>query len=164
MLVRNRPRRLSLENSGRTDEDGSGSPRAVIRSCLGGARRNAGRQPRRTDLPESRRRPVSENAMLAVLNRLEYAHVAAHEFRSTFATRGEECTDYPDGAREAALAHKSKSETTAAGRSSRSGELSCGIGATSSLSTTDITPVPSRILPKILGRPERPPQAIASPV
>ena len=32
----------------------------------------------------------------------------------TFATWAEECTDYPDGVREAALAHKYKSETTAA--------------------------------------------------
>jgi len=31
-----------------------------------------------------------------------------------FATWAEECTDYPDGVREAALAHKYKSETTAA--------------------------------------------------
>src|SRR5882724_10949007 len=35
-------------------------------------------------------------------------------FRLTFATWAEECTDYPDGVREAALAHKYKSETTAA--------------------------------------------------
>ena len=32
----------------------------------------------------------------------------------TFATWAEECSDYPDGVREAALAHKYKSETTAA--------------------------------------------------
>ena len=56
----------------------------------------------------------SENAMLAVLNRLGYNHVTVHGFRSTFATWAEECTDYPDGVREAALAHKYKSETTAA--------------------------------------------------
>jgi integrase len=56
----------------------------------------------------------SENAMLAVLNRLSYNHVTVHGFRSTFATWAEECTDYPDGVREAALAHKYKSETTAA--------------------------------------------------
>ncbi|HZR74559.1 tyrosine-type recombinase/integrase [Bradyrhizobium sp.] len=56
----------------------------------------------------------SENAMLAVLNRLDYGHVTVHGFRSTFATWAEECTDYPDGVREAALAHKYKSETTAA--------------------------------------------------
>ena len=56
----------------------------------------------------------SENAMLAVLDRLNYGHVTVHGFRSTFATWAEECTDYPDGVREAALAHKYKSETTAA--------------------------------------------------
>jgi integrase len=56
----------------------------------------------------------SENAMLAVLDRLGYGHVTVHGFRSTFATWAEECTDYPDGVREAALAHKYKSETAAA--------------------------------------------------
>jgi integrase len=56
----------------------------------------------------------SENAMLAVLDRLGYGNITVHGFRSTFATWAEECTDYPDGVREAALAHKYKSETTAA--------------------------------------------------
>lgn len=56
----------------------------------------------------------SENAMLALLDRLGYGHVTVHGFRATFATWAEECTDYPDGVREAALAHKYKSETTAA--------------------------------------------------
>ena len=56
----------------------------------------------------------SDNAMLAVLERLGYGHVTVHGFRATFATWAEECTDYPDGVREAALAHKYKSETTAA--------------------------------------------------
>jgi integrase len=56
----------------------------------------------------------SENAMLAVLDRLGYGHVTVHGFRATFATWAEDCTDYPDGVREAALAHKYKSETTAA--------------------------------------------------
>jgi len=56
----------------------------------------------------------SENAMLAVLERLGYGHVTVHGFRASFATWAEECTDYPDGVREAALAHKYKSETTAA--------------------------------------------------
>ena len=56
----------------------------------------------------------SENAMLAVLTRLGYGHVTVHGFRSTFATWVEEGTDHPDGVREAALAHKYKSETTAA--------------------------------------------------
>jgi integrase len=52
--------------------------------------------------------------MLAVLNRLGYGHVTVHGFRSTFATWGEECTDYADGVREAALAHQYKSEVMAA--------------------------------------------------
>jgi integrase len=39
----------------------------------------------------------SENAMLAVLDRLGYGHVTVHGMRSTFATWAEECTDYPDG-------------------------------------------------------------------
>ncbi|WP_338688065.1 integrase arm-type DNA-binding domain-containing protein [Bradyrhizobium sp. 26S5] len=56
----------------------------------------------------------SENAMLAVLDRMGYGHVTVHGFRAAFATWAEECTDYPDGVREAALAHKYKSETTAA--------------------------------------------------
>jgi integrase len=56
----------------------------------------------------------SENAMLAVLDRIGYGHITVHGFRATFATWAEECTDYPDGVREAALAHKYKSETTAA--------------------------------------------------
>ena len=56
----------------------------------------------------------SENAMLGVIDRLGYAHVTVHGFRATFATWAEECTGYPDGVREAALAHKYQSETTAA--------------------------------------------------
>jgi integrase len=56
----------------------------------------------------------SENAMLAVLARIGYGHVTVHGFRATFATWAEECSDYPDGVREAALAHKYKTETTAA--------------------------------------------------
>ncbi|KJC35640.1 hypothetical protein UP09_30920 [Bradyrhizobium sp. LTSP885] len=58
--------------------------------------------------------PFSENAMLAVLARLGYGHVTVHGFRATYATWAEDCTDYPDGVREAALAHKYKDETTAA--------------------------------------------------
>jgi integrase len=58
--------------------------------------------------------PFSDMAMLAVLDRLSYGHVTVHGFRATFATWAEECTDYPDGVREAALAHKYKDETMAA--------------------------------------------------
>jgi integrase len=56
----------------------------------------------------------SDNAMLAVLDRLGYGHVTVHGFRATFGTWAEDCTDYPDGVREAALAHKYKNETVAA--------------------------------------------------
>ena len=74
------------------------------------------RDGKQTDLifPNPNGETFSENAMLAVLDRLGYGHVTAHGFRSSFATWAEECTDYPDGVREAALAHKYKSEVTAA--------------------------------------------------
>ncbi len=58
--------------------------------------------------------PFSNMAMLAVLKRMNYGHVTVHGFRATFATWAEECTDYPDSVREAALAHKYKNETMAA--------------------------------------------------
>jgi integrase len=56
----------------------------------------------------------SNMAMLAVLDRLSFGHVTVHGFRATFGTWAEECTDYPDGVREAALAHKYKNDTVAA--------------------------------------------------
>jgi integrase len=56
----------------------------------------------------------SNMAMLAVLDRLGFGHVTVHGFRATFGTWAEETTDYPDGVREAALAHKYKNETVAA--------------------------------------------------
>jgi integrase len=64
--------------------------------------------------PNSRGGRLSNMAMLAVLKRLHYSHVTVHGFRASFATWAEECTDYPDGVREAALAHKYKDETIAA--------------------------------------------------
>jgi integrase len=64
--------------------------------------------------PSSDGGPFSDMAMLAVLKRMNYRHITVHGFRATFATWAEECTDYPDGVREAALAHKYKDETTAA--------------------------------------------------
>jgi integrase len=69
-----------------------------------------------TDLifPSAGDEPFSDMAMLAVLKRMNFSHVTVHGFRATFATWAEECTDYPDGVREAALAHKYKSETMAA--------------------------------------------------
>ena len=65
--------------------------------------------------------PFSNMAMLAVLDRLGYGHVTVHGFRATFATWAEECTDYPDGVREAALAHRRRSPPINAEPSSRSG-------------------------------------------
>lgn len=59
-------------------------------------------------------RPFSNMAMLTVLSRLNRSDVTVHGFRATFATWAEECTDYPDAVREAALAHKYKNETMAA--------------------------------------------------
>jgi integrase len=56
----------------------------------------------------------SESAMPSVLDRLGYGHITVHGFRSTFATWAEECTDYPDGVREAALAHQYKDAVMAA--------------------------------------------------
>jgi integrase len=69
-----------------------------------------------TDLifPSAGDEPFSDMAMLAVLKRMNYSHITVHGFRATFATWAEECTDYPDGVREAALAHKYKNETMAA--------------------------------------------------
>ncbi len=64
--------------------------------------------------PSAGDEPFSDMAMLAVLDRLGYGHVTVHGFRATFGTWAEECTDYPDCVREAALAHKYKSETMAA--------------------------------------------------
>jgi len=57
--------------------------------------------------------PLSDAAMAAVLKRMGYGHVTVHGMRATFGTWAEECTDYPDGVRESALAHKYKSETVA---------------------------------------------------
>jgi integrase len=58
--------------------------------------------------------PLSNMAMLKMLGLMGRGDLTVHGFRSTFATWAMECTDYPDGVREAALAHKYKSETTAA--------------------------------------------------
>ena len=46
---------------------------------------------------------LSDMAMLAVLKRMDCRNVTVHGFRATFATWAEECTDFPDGVREAAL-------------------------------------------------------------
>ena len=59
-------------------------------------------------------RAVFEYAHAGRFGSFGYGHVTVHGFRATFATWAEDCTDYPDGVREAALADKYKNETTAA--------------------------------------------------
>ena len=74
-------------------------------------------RPRRTPhryAPEPPAAAPCHEPMLAVLDRLGYGHVTVHGFRFDVCDLGRSCTDYPDGVREAALAHKYKSETTAA--------------------------------------------------
>jgi len=57
---------------------------------------------------------LSENAMLAVLQRMDYGHVTVHGFRSTFKQWADEVGEYPDDLSEAALAHKVKDKAKAA--------------------------------------------------
>jgi hypothetical protein len=97
-----------------TDENESGSRCAAFRTCMSILEEIRNGRQGELIFPNPDGGVFSENAMLAVLDRVGYSHVTVHGFRSTFATWGEECTDYPDGVREAALAHKYKSETTAA--------------------------------------------------
>jgi integrase len=59
-------------------------------------------------------KPLSENAMLALLDRMEYGHVTVHGFRSTFRDWAADCTNYPDAVAEVALAHVNDDETEAA--------------------------------------------------
>ena len=114
-LVRDRSALIDLEDPRRTHENAPGPRRAAVGSCAchPGDKMRDGAQGELI-FPNPEGGVFSENAMLAVLDRLGYGHVTVHGFRSTFATWAEECTDYPDGVREAALAHKYKSETTAA--------------------------------------------------
>ena len=57
---------------------------------------------------------LSENAMLAVLKRMDYGHVTVHGFRSTFKQWADEVGEYPDDLSEAALAHAVKGQSKAA--------------------------------------------------
>jgi len=57
---------------------------------------------------------LSENGMLAVLQRMNYGHVTVHGFRSTFKQWADEVGEYPDDLSEAALAHKVKDKAKAA--------------------------------------------------
>lgn len=57
---------------------------------------------------------MSENAMLALLERMGYGHVTVHGFRSTFKQWADEVGEYPDDLSEAALAHKVRDKAKAA--------------------------------------------------
>jgi integrase len=50
-------------------------------------------------------KPLSNMAMLNVLDRMGYSHITVHGFRSTFRDWVAECTEYPDSLAEMALAH-----------------------------------------------------------
>jgi hypothetical protein len=57
------------------------------------------------------------------LKRYAYGYVTVHGFRSTFATWAEECTDYPDGVREAGSCtstNQRQRQPISVGKSSRS--------------------------------------------
>jgi integrase len=58
--------------------------------------------------------PLSENAMLALLKRMDYGHITVHGFRSTFKDWASEISDFPDDLSEAALAHKIRDKAKAA--------------------------------------------------
>jgi integrase len=61
-------------------------------------------------------KPLSNMAMLKVLERMGYRHVTAHGFRSTFRDWVAECTEYADSLAEKALAHAIQNESEAAYR------------------------------------------------
>lgn len=58
--------------------------------------------------------PLSENAMLALLKRMGYAHITVHGFRSTFKDWASETTDFADDLSETALAHTIRDKAKAA--------------------------------------------------
>lgn len=61
-------------------------------------------------------KPLSNMAMLKVLERMGYGHVTVHGFRSTFRDWVAECTEYADSLAEKALAHAIQNESEAAYR------------------------------------------------
>lgn len=61
-------------------------------------------------------KPLSNMAMLKVLERMGYDHVTVHGFRSTFRDWVAECTEYADSLAEKALAHAIQNESEAAYR------------------------------------------------
>jgi integrase len=59
---------------------------------------------------------LSNNAMLALLERMKFGRVTTHGFRSTFRDWASECTSFPPEVAEAALAHAIDDKTEAAYR------------------------------------------------
>jgi integrase len=59
-------------------------------------------------------KPLSENAMLALLERMGRTDITVHGFRSTFRDWAAECTNFPREIAEAALAHVNDDKTEAA--------------------------------------------------
>lgn len=57
--------------------------------------------------------PLSENAMLALLERMGHGNITVHGFRSTFKDWASDLTDYADDLSEMALAHAIKDKTKA---------------------------------------------------
>ncbi len=58
--------------------------------------------------------PLSNNAMLALLERMDFSHLTVHGFRSSFRMWAAETTAYPREVAEAALAHAKEDKTEAA--------------------------------------------------
>ena len=61
-------------------------------------------------------KPLSNNAMLALLERMGRSDLTAHGFRSTFRDWAAECTNFPNEVVEMALAHTIKDKSEAAYR------------------------------------------------
>jgi integrase len=61
--------------------------------------------------PSPGKGPLSNNAMLAVMERMGLGHFTVHGFRSTFRDWAAECTNYPRELCEKALAHTVGDET-----------------------------------------------------
>ncbi len=62
------------------------------------------------------RKPLSNMAMLNMLDRMGYQDITVHGFRSTFRDWVAECTEYPDSLAEMALAHAVESKVEGAYR------------------------------------------------
>jgi integrase len=81
------------------------------------------KMPREDDSPDSfvfsgdkSGQPLSNNALLALLERMGHSDITVHGFRSTFRDWAAECTNFPNEVAEMALAHVIKDETEAAYR------------------------------------------------